>query len=80
MSQLHYRIKTRYTFGNVPEYCFLHASNAANKIYDICNTFRDSLNLEKWKLKVLHVRNVDQDVYIRLEIMEKFERDRKSVV
>jgi len=69
-SELHYRNKTRYNFGKVPDYCLLHASIYANSIYTIINDIREEL-LDNWKIKVLHVRNVKHCCLIRLELAER---------
>ena len=79
-STMHYRVKSRYVFGNVHDSFILHASIPANKIYALLCQFRDKYPKETRNMKVLTVRNVDDDVHVGVDVMSDLSSDTKSTL
>lgn len=75
--EMHYRVKSRYVFGNVLESFIHHASIPANKIYQIVCQFRETYPTETQHMKVLTVRNADDDVHIGFDVTEDLSSDVK---
>jgi len=62
----HYRVKSRYTFGNVSELFLQNASIPANKVYHLMCLFLQREGIKN--IQVLTVRNVNNDIHVGFDV------------